>query len=212
MITSWEGGLLLERISERLPRDPHMDVYAGYHDPPKEITVVGSLTHARRKFDALSKGKAKRTSAAKGLVGQGFRTFVSAGFLEVDIGAASFGFMIFGNPILTDFALSFYYFFLFPSCPISIILLQHISTQIQCGTCNSNLYDKLFLLCILNVFLLLFVAIARPRPYYTTKGVLLSSLSASAFFWTIRLASGFHDTIEPPDEGGKLKWQHNSEC
>ena len=49
----------------------HTDGYAGYHNLPKEITVVGCWTHARRKFDeavkALPKGKAKGSSAAQGL-------------------------------------------------------------------------------------------------------------------------------------------------
>ena len=49
----------------------HTDGYAGYHNLPKEITVVGCWTHARRKFDeavkALPKGKVKGSSAAQGL-------------------------------------------------------------------------------------------------------------------------------------------------
>lgn len=49
----------------------HTDGYAGYHNLPKEITVVGCWAHARRKFDeavkALPKGKAKGCSAAQGL-------------------------------------------------------------------------------------------------------------------------------------------------
>ena len=49
----------------------HTDGYAGYHNLPEEITVVGCWTHARRKFDeavkSLPKGKAKNSSAAQGL-------------------------------------------------------------------------------------------------------------------------------------------------
>lgn len=49
----------------------HTDGYAGYHNLPEEITVVGCWAHARRKFDeavkALPKGKAKGGSAAQGL-------------------------------------------------------------------------------------------------------------------------------------------------
>ena len=49
----------------------HTDGYAGYHNLPGEIVVVGCWTHARRKFDeavkALPKGKAKGSSAAQGL-------------------------------------------------------------------------------------------------------------------------------------------------
>lgn len=49
----------------------HTDGYAGYHNLPEEITVVGCWAHARRKFDeamkALPKGKAKGSSAAQGL-------------------------------------------------------------------------------------------------------------------------------------------------
>ena len=49
----------------------HTDGYAGYHNLPDGITVVGCWTHARRKFDealkALPKGKAKGSSAAQGL-------------------------------------------------------------------------------------------------------------------------------------------------
>ena len=49
----------------------HTDGYAGYHNLPEEIVVVGCWTHARRKFDeavkALPKGKAKGSSAAQGL-------------------------------------------------------------------------------------------------------------------------------------------------
>lgn len=49
----------------------HTDGYAGYHNLPKEITVVGCWAHARRKFDeavkSLPKGKAKGSSAAQGL-------------------------------------------------------------------------------------------------------------------------------------------------
>ncbi len=41
----------------------HTDGYAGYHNLPEEITVVGCWAHARRKFDeavrSLPKGKAK---------------------------------------------------------------------------------------------------------------------------------------------------------
>ena len=49
----------------------HTDGYAGYHNLPEEITVVGCWTHARRKFDeamkSLPKGKAKGSSASQGL-------------------------------------------------------------------------------------------------------------------------------------------------
>lgn len=47
----------------------HTDGYAGYHNLPDGITVVGCWAHARRKFDeavkALPKGKAKGSSAAQ---------------------------------------------------------------------------------------------------------------------------------------------------
>ncbi len=49
----------------------HTDGYAGYHNLPEEITVVGCWAHARRKFDeavrSLPKGKAKGSSASQGL-------------------------------------------------------------------------------------------------------------------------------------------------
>ncbi len=49
----------------------HTDGYAGYHNLPEEITVVGCWAHARRKFDeavkSLPKGKAKGSSAYQGL-------------------------------------------------------------------------------------------------------------------------------------------------
>lgn len=49
----------------------HTDGYAGYHDLGEDITVVGCLAHARRKFDeavrSLSKGKARDSSASQGL-------------------------------------------------------------------------------------------------------------------------------------------------
>ena len=49
----------------------HTDGYAGYHNLPDEITVVGCWAHARRKFDealkSLPKGKAKGSSASQGL-------------------------------------------------------------------------------------------------------------------------------------------------
>ena len=49
----------------------HTDGYAGYHNLPESITVVGCWAHARRKFDeamkSLPKGKAKNSSAAQGL-------------------------------------------------------------------------------------------------------------------------------------------------
>ena len=49
----------------------HTDGYAGYHNLPEEITVVGCWAHARRKFDealkSLSKGKAKNSAAYQGL-------------------------------------------------------------------------------------------------------------------------------------------------
>lgn len=49
----------------------HTDGYAGYHNLGDEITVVGCLAHARRKFDeavkSLPKAKAKTGSAAQGL-------------------------------------------------------------------------------------------------------------------------------------------------
>lgn len=49
----------------------HTDGYAGYHNLPEGVTVVGCWAHARRKFDeamkSLPKGKAKTGSAAQGL-------------------------------------------------------------------------------------------------------------------------------------------------
>ena len=49
----------------------HTDGYAGYHNLPPEITVVGCWAHARRKFDeavkSLPKGKANGGSATQGL-------------------------------------------------------------------------------------------------------------------------------------------------
>ena len=49
----------------------HTDGYAGYHNLPEEITVVGCMAHLRRKFDeavkSLPKGKAKGSSASQGL-------------------------------------------------------------------------------------------------------------------------------------------------
>ena len=49
----------------------HTDGYAGYHNLPEEITVVGCWAHARGKFDeavkSLPKGKAKGSSASQGL-------------------------------------------------------------------------------------------------------------------------------------------------
>lgn len=49
----------------------HTDGYAGYHNLPKEITVVGCWAHARRKFDeavkSQPKGKVKGGSASQGL-------------------------------------------------------------------------------------------------------------------------------------------------
>ena len=49
----------------------HTDGYAGYHNLPEDITVVGCWAHARRKFDeavkSLPKGKAKGSSASQGL-------------------------------------------------------------------------------------------------------------------------------------------------
>ena len=49
----------------------HTDGYSGYHNLPKDITVVGCWAHARRKFDeavkSLPKGKAKGSSASQGL-------------------------------------------------------------------------------------------------------------------------------------------------
>ena len=49
----------------------HTDGYAGYHNLPGEITVVGCWAHLRRKFDeavkSLPKGKAKGSSASQGL-------------------------------------------------------------------------------------------------------------------------------------------------
>lgn len=49
----------------------HTDGYAGYHNLPDEITVVGCWAHARRKFDeavkSLPKGKTKGSSASQGL-------------------------------------------------------------------------------------------------------------------------------------------------
>ncbi len=49
----------------------HTDGYAGYHNLPKDITVVGCWAHARRKFDeaikSQPKGKGKGGSASQGL-------------------------------------------------------------------------------------------------------------------------------------------------
>ena len=49
----------------------HTDGYAGYHNLPGEITIVGCWAHLRRKFDeavkSLPKGKAKGSSASQGL-------------------------------------------------------------------------------------------------------------------------------------------------
>ena len=49
----------------------HTDGYAGYHNLPGEITVVGCWAHLRRKFDEavkfLPKGKAKGSPASQGL-------------------------------------------------------------------------------------------------------------------------------------------------
>ena len=49
----------------------HTDSYAGYHNLPGEITIVGCWAHLRRKFDeavkSLPKGKAKGSSASQGL-------------------------------------------------------------------------------------------------------------------------------------------------
>ena len=49
----------------------HTDGYAGYHDLGEDITIVGCMAHARRKFDeamkSLPKGKAKSSSAYQGL-------------------------------------------------------------------------------------------------------------------------------------------------
>lgn len=49
----------------------HTDDYAGYHNLPYEITVVGCGVHARRKFDkvvnSLPTGKSKSSSATQGL-------------------------------------------------------------------------------------------------------------------------------------------------
>lgn len=67
------------RQSAKLPKEfptgfkgyLHTDGYAGYHNLPGEIVVVGCWPHVRRKFDeavkALPKGKAKGSSAAQGL-------------------------------------------------------------------------------------------------------------------------------------------------
>ena len=49
----------------------HTDGYAGYHDLGEDITIVGCMAHARRKFDealkSLPKGKVKSSSAYQGL-------------------------------------------------------------------------------------------------------------------------------------------------
>ena len=49
----------------------HTDGYAGYHNLPGEITIVGCWAHLRRKFDeavkSLPKGKAKGSFASQGL-------------------------------------------------------------------------------------------------------------------------------------------------
>ena len=49
----------------------HTDGYAGYHNLPEGITVVGCWAHLRRKFDeavkSQTKGKAKGSSASQGL-------------------------------------------------------------------------------------------------------------------------------------------------
>ncbi len=49
----------------------HTDGYAGYHNFSEDITVVGCLAHARRRFDeavkSLTKDKKEGSSAAQGL-------------------------------------------------------------------------------------------------------------------------------------------------
>ena len=45
----------------------HTDGYAGYHNLPEEITVVGCWAHARRKFDEALKSIAKGYASAKNI-------------------------------------------------------------------------------------------------------------------------------------------------
>lgn len=65
------GGIHPERFLEGFKGYLHTDGYAGYHNLPEGITVVGCWAHARRKFDeamkSLPRGKAKGSSAAQGL-------------------------------------------------------------------------------------------------------------------------------------------------
>lgn len=51
----------------------HTDGYAGYHSLPPEITVVGCLAHARRKFDEALKSNSKQERQDSGaLIGKRF--------------------------------------------------------------------------------------------------------------------------------------------
>jgi len=65
------GGIHPERFLDGFKGYLHTDGYAGYHNLPENITVVGCWAHLRRKFDeamkSLPKGKAKGSSAAQGL-------------------------------------------------------------------------------------------------------------------------------------------------
>ncbi len=65
------GGIHPETFLNGFKGYLHTDGYAGYHNLPEEITVVGCWAHARRKFDeamkSLPKGKVKGSSAAQGL-------------------------------------------------------------------------------------------------------------------------------------------------
>ena len=65
------GGVHPERFLDGFKGYLHTDGYAGYHNLPENITVVGCWAHLRRKFDeamkSLPKGKAKGSSAAQGL-------------------------------------------------------------------------------------------------------------------------------------------------
>ena len=65
----------------------HTDGYAGYHNLPQDITVVGCWAHLRRKFDeamkSLPKGKAKNSSAAQGLAYCTLLFEIEKGFSQV---------------------------------------------------------------------------------------------------------------------------------
>jgi hypothetical protein len=49
----------------------HTDGYAGYHDLPEGVTVVGCMAHARRKFDeALKAISANDRASSKAMKGK----------------------------------------------------------------------------------------------------------------------------------------------